>query len=295
MMFLLLNILSSSQGDPENVIIQVHQYVGSNYKSNADEDSNDDSQDNVPTTEDSKSLGRTTESSTTIAPTTKDPTVCSISGINYPDGHETNTAGVPAFYCFKLRCDMGTWVNDGYAGFDACASCFGFTTITTFDWKSIMSLPAKECSFSAFQEGSSSSPAYYLYVKTAYKAGDSSSALEFEFKENGQSAINCTVSDINSCSTGALTETPQEVQPGVFAFKNAGAEQGVLNGPIFTVTFGPGAPFQIFVPVTTKGTGNINGVCANYNGDDSDDLVLRDGTSSSDPTAILESWAVGTC
>jgi len=117
--------------------------------------------------------------------------------------------------------------------------------------------------------------------------------LSLEYKENGRDAISCTnVSDIHSCSFGAMSEIPEEVQPGIFAFIYNGF--GVLMGPTLSVLF-DGSSFIAYVPMTTQNSGKIGGVCGNFNGDKDDDKALRDGTLSSSAISITESWAAGSC
>ncbi|CAL4230734.1 unnamed protein product, partial [Meganyctiphanes norvegica] len=230
-------------------------------------------------------LADTTSTSTTTTMTTTEPKLsCSLNGTMYPHDH------IDLNYCYTLRCDNGTWLNAGFPGPSRCMPCAiveDYKMIQTFDLNLLVPYSQKNCSFSSLQESNSTTPSYYIYPSMFLEP------ISVEYKEAGLDAITCTdVSDTNSCSIGVISDIPQEVQPGVFAFTYNGLS--IFMGKTLSVQFN-NESFISYIPMTSKNSGTIGGFCGNYNGDKDDDKALRDGTPSINVMAITESWAVGTC
>jgi len=209
---------------------------------------------------------------------------CLLAGKMYADGYLLTDDD----YCIAVQCVDGEWVNQGYLNAN-CRICQVQSTnliFSTFDG-SAYSYGEAECRYSMVQTPKDPSTSY---IHADFVDGYFNEQLYFQ--DEGAAEVSCPASDpINNCDYGAVTDAPKEI-----------TSVGTLG---FSWSFGT-LPYSVIMGVnkiTTMYTDNsllilapqsmyneLEGLCGEYNGDSSDDLIMSTGQTTTDTDIFAQSW-----
>jgi len=212
---------------------------------------------------------------------------CTLAGKMYENGYLLTDDD----YCVAVQCVDGEWVNQGYINSNCrlCQIQSPLLAFSTFD-NTAYTYGEESCRYSMVQTPKDPSTSY---VHVDFESGNNGFYNEYlYFQDTGAAEVSCPGSDpVNNCDYGAVTATPQEITSvGTlgFSWTLGTLDYSIIMGVNKITTMYHDDSLLIWAPQSMHE--ELEGLCGEYNGDSSDDLIMSTGQTTTDSTIFAESW-----